>query len=911
MKKMRRSLSTILQLTIDNFDAISPRYCNQTYIESNDPTMMKKLLDSGHKIDDYLSMNILKDMRNDPRCKDEFEGPGIIRIIDKLTCMNLTVLIYSSARCARNSSFTARIIDERINAHNNEFLVLTVMTKLIVVAIIDDLQQEYTRSSKLCVWFPRTWCLKNFIKPNQIISISLISPKNVNNNNSINKKCYHYASVKFYSKRSELFKSNNLFPNQLKFHLPTTTITSTSTIDNLSQLMNNLNISSSSSASLDVNSKIMEKEGETEIVISRSLACNLGVCSVQDKIDNIKFPISFIFEKKIDNIPIATEVILSKLSSPPSTLPLGTRFKQINYYFNQEIFKRANLGSIVSRDSIIYQNGCNGIQLYKVSRVNSSFILTDPADSVARIAESTKLEINVNNNNNVDVDDFRLLLNGFPDKSKWVKDIVNEIGSLDDVVTSIIDQLYTFVITAISANNQGSKKKVFKRSKGILLIGKPGTGKTSLALRIAETSRLPYLIINCPEIFKSDEGIVENRLCTMFESMMTINPVSIIIMDEIDIISDNSAIVNSGVEMKLFSALIKIIDSINEDNYCDGLEKKGQIFVIGTTNRFHAVSNKIYRSGRLDRIYELNIKTSHQRYKILEIITKKIPFEKGKKNLILEKISKTTHGFVATDLQYLCKQILSGAKFSVDLNDFYESLNIVKPSNLNEFQTKLSIIEPFNDPNNEFFDFGISAPNGVLIYGPPGVGKTMLCCAIASEIEINFILIESSQIISKLVGESEKNISKIFSYAKSNSPCILFIDQFDILAQSRGINFTTENTSERIVTSFLTEMDGFFTNKAEDKYKVLVIAATNRPEVLDLAILRPGRLDQHIYIPPPNNKVLFNYNCADLDNLCREAALICLRKNINNDVVTFDCFEEALKFSDPSLLNYQPMRPFA
>ncbi|CAJ0763762.1 2758_t:CDS:2 [Entrophospora sp. SA101] len=512
MKKMRRSLSTILQLTIDNFDAISPRYCNQTYIESNDPTMMKKLLDSGHKIDDYLSMNILKDMRNDPRCKDEFEGPGIIRIIDKLTCMNLTVLIYSSARCARNSSFTARIIDERINAHNNEFLVLTVMTKLIVVAIIDDLQQEYTRSSKLCVWFPRTWCLKNFIKPNQIISISLISPKNVNNNNSINKKCYHYASVKFYSKRSELFKSNNLFPNQLKFHLPTTTITSTSTIDNLSQLMNNLNISSSSSASLDVNSKIMEKEGETEIVISRSLACNLGVCSVQDKIDNIKFPISFIFEKKIDNIPIATEVILSKLSSPPSTLPLGTRFKQINYYFNQEIFKRANLGSIVSRDSIIYQNGCNGIQLYKVSRVNSSFILTDPADSVARIAESTKLEINVNNNNNVDVDDFRLLLNGFPDKSKWVKDIVNEIGSLDDVVTSIIDQLYTFVITAISANNQGSKKKVFKRSKGILLIGKPGTGKTSLALRIAETSRLPYLIINCPEIFKSDEGIVENQI---------------------------------------------------------------------------------------------------------------------------------------------------------------------------------------------------------------------------------------------------------------------------------------------------------------------------------------------------------------------------------------------------------------
>ncbi|PKC74289.1 P-loop containing nucleoside triphosphate hydrolase protein, partial [Rhizophagus irregularis] len=187
------------------------------------------------------------------------------------------------------------------------------------------------------------------------------------------------------------------------------------------------------------------------------------------------------------------------------------------------------------------------------------------------------------------------------------------------------------------------------------------------------------------------------------------------------------------------------------------------------------------------------------------------------------------------------------------LNHFENALKGIKPSNLNEYQTKISdikfsdifgidniiedlkltIIEPFNNPQ-EFSQFGISPPKGILIYGPPGVGKTMLCCAIAAEIGINFMLVESSQIVSKIVGESENNIARIFAQAKESSPCVLFIDQIDVLAPVRGSSMTSENTGERIVTSLL--------------------VATNRPEIIDPALLRPGRLDQHIYIPPPNLK---------------------------------------------------------
>ncbi|KAG1057296.1 hypothetical protein G6F47_006746 [Rhizopus delemar] len=264
------------------------------------------------------------------------------------------------------------------------------------------------------------------------------------------------------------------------------------------------------------------------------------------------------------------------------------------------------------------------------------------------------------------------------------------------------------------------------------------------------------------------------------------------------------------------------------------------------------------------------------------------------------------------------------------MSNFVQALTIVKPSSLSEFGSKIPlvtfsdiyglddiiqeiracIIQPFQHPES-YLQLGIAPPKGILLHGPTGVGKTMLCSALASETGVNFILVESSQIRSKVVGESEKSIAKLFAQARANSPCILFIDQIDMLLPKRGTSRSTENTSDRIVTSFLTEMDGLLTKTSKDNAQIdmLVIAATNRIETMDPAVLRPGRFDERIYIPLPNNlqrlqiikgicsrmpislkeqemdelvQATSNWSGAQLDNLFREAAMVSLRENVNN-----------------------------
>jgi len=247
---------------------------------------------------------------------------------------------------------------------------------------------------------------------------------------------------------------------------------------------------------------------------------------------------------------------------------------------------------------------------------------------------------------------------------------------------------------------------------------------------------------------------------------------------------------------------------------------------------------------------------------------------------------------------------------------------------------KASVIYPIHCPE-DFKIFNISPPKGILIYGPPGVGKTSICCALAYETGFNLITIEGSSIRSKVVGESEKTISKLFTTARENSPCIILIDQIENLVSKRGASNTSENSGDRIIASFLTEMDGIHSKKSigYSKTEILIIGATSHPDKLDSAILRPGRLDELIYIPPPNKNArksilkgkldnmqhslsleeidvlsdkteYFSGNyCADLDNLCREAALISLRNDINSQEIKYCDFQEAINYCIPSLKN--------
>ncbi|CAG8674691.1 9060_t:CDS:10 [Funneliformis mosseae] len=741
---------------------------------------------------------------------------------------------------------------------------------------------EYIRTPKPCIWFPRSWCIKSKLPINAVIS--LVSESKY-------AKCF--ATIKLYSKHSELFRDRKEFPENLEFNLPTVE-TGNSNILN------------------------PENNGKTQAIISRLLAINLNICEISENLSDLKFPIQLRFEEQIKNVPIATRVILYPLSSNHNLLKPKYSFNDLE----ESLFRRIHLGSIVSPNDWICHHGCNGIQYFKIIQPclndvslsqNNPSLNISKKEFVARISESTIIEFIRHQGGDYDLLNISLPNLKFQEKSQWIDKVIKKIGGLDEIILEIIEQVHLFVVTAMS----NRYRKSVKRSKGILLTGKPGSGKTALALCLSESSGLPFTVINCSDTFKTGEGEGENELCSIFESM-TRYRVSIIVMDEIDMIADKLASVRPGVESKIYSMLLKLIDSINEYIWQDPF--KGQIFIIGKNKDLD--NNNLYRPGRLDKIYELNIKKYEQRLQILKIMTKKIPSAVEEKDFILERVSRSTHGFVAADLQCLCTHVAmellhenkgpSRAFFT--LNHFEKALKVVKPSNLNEFQTKtpdikfsdifgiddiiddlkMTIIEPFNNPQ-EFLQFGISPPKGILICGPPGVGKTMLCCAIAAETGINFMLVESSQIRSKLVGESESKIANMFAQAKANSPCVLFIDQIDVLAPVRASNMTSENTGERIVTSLLTEMDGFFTSKHSQgpEVEVLVIAATNRPEILDPALLRPGRLDQHIYIPPPTLEeqinILINhtdgFSGADLDNLCREAALISIRENINNETV--------------------------
>jgi len=479
--------------------------------------------------------------------------------------------------------------------------------------------------------------------------------------------------------------------------------------------------------------------------------------------------------------------------------------------------------------------------------------------------------------------------------------------------------------------------------KGVLLHGPPGCGKTLLAKAVANESGARFFVINGPELMSKFYGESEENLRKVFDQAEKNSP-SIIFIDEIDSIAPKREEVRGEVEKRMVSQLLTLLD---------GLKSRGKIIVIGATNIPNAIDAALRRPGRLDREIEIGVPDKPGRKEILQIHTRGMPLDK---DVDIDKIAEIIYGYVGADVAALCKEAAMHAlrrvlpdistikedkplpadilkKLIVTKEDFEHALKMVQPSGMREVMievpklrwsdigglnaVKQSLIEavewPLKNPK-AFERMGIRPPKGVLLYGPPGCGKTMLAKAAANESGANFIYVKASELLSMWVGESEKHVRDIFRRAKQVAPAIIFFDEIDSLTPRRGAA-TDSHVTERVVSQMLAEMSGL-----EEMRDVIVLAATNRPDILDPALLRPGRFDRHILVPTPDRGARLDifkihaggmpidgasyeeladrtsgYSGADIEAVCREAAMHALRKSIESDKVMKRDFDKALE----------------
>ncbi len=481
--------------------------------------------------------------------------------------------------------------------------------------------------------------------------------------------------------------------------------------------------------------------------------------------------------------------------------------------------------------------------------------------------------------------------------------------------------------------------------KGVLLYGPPGTGKTLIARAVANEAGANFYSIQGPEIMSKFYGQSEERLRDMFTEAEK-NAPSVVFIDELDSIAPKRDEVQGEVERRVVAQLLTLMD---------GLTARGNVIVIAATNREEAIDPALRRPGRFDREIEIGVPTVAARQEIMQIHTRGMPLEE---NVSMEHIAKITHGFVGADLASLAREAAMKClrrylpeidlgkpipaevleKMKVTSQDFTDALREIEPSAMREVMVEVPHVTwadvggleevknelheavelPLEDPQS-FIRMGIRPPRGLLLFGAPGTGKTLIARAIATESRANFISIKGPEIMSKWVGESEKAVRMIFKKAKQVSPAIVFLDEVDAIAPRRGGSFDTGST-ERVVNQLLTSMDGL-----EDLENVVVIAATNRPDIVDPALLRPGRFDKLLLIPVPDEatrlkilqvhtrdmpledvdlqalaKRIDGYVGADIENLCREAAMTALRQNRTAAKVTSKHFEEALAHTRPS-----------
>ncbi|GGO95314.1 CDC48 family AAA ATPase [Stakelama pacifica] len=485
--------------------------------------------------------------------------------------------------------------------------------------------------------------------------------------------------------------------------------------------------------------------------------------------------------------------------------------------------------------------------------------------------------------------------------------------------------------------------------KGVLLHGPPGTGKTRLARAVANESDAEFFLINGPEIMGSAYGESEKRLREVFEQADKAAP-SIIFIDEIDSIAPKRANVTGEAEKRLVAQLLTLMD---------GLEARANVIVIAATNRPDAVDEALRRPGRFDREIIVGVPDERGRREILGIHTRGMPIDE---DVDLDELARTTYGFVGADIAALAREAAIEAvrrimpklnlseqtippdvleTLSVGRSDFLEALKRIQPSAMREVMVQLPQVRwsdvgglddaqermkegvelPLKNPD-AFRRMGIRPAKGFLLYGPPGTGKTLLAKAVAREASANFIATKSSDLLSKWYGESEAQIARLFARARQVAPCVIFIDELDSLVPARGGGMGEPQVTERVVNTILAEMDGL-----EELQSVVVIGATNRPNMIDPALLRPGRFDELVYVGVPGRegreRILGiqtakmpladdvdlgklaerteRFTGADLEDVVRRAGLAALRESLSNDRVTMAHFESALTDSRASV----------
>jgi len=465
--------------------------------------------------------------------------------------------------------------------------------------------------------------------------------------------------------------------------------------------------------------------------------------------------------------------------------------------------------------------------------------------------------------------------------------------------------------------------------KGVLLHGPPGTGKTLLARAVASETNANFLSIGGPEIMSKYYGESEERLRDVFKEAQE-NAPSIIFIDEIDSIAPKREEVTGEVEKRVTSQLLSLMD---------GLQSRGKVVVIGATNRPNAIDPALRRPGRFDREIEIGVPDRDGRLEVLEIHTRGMPLAE---DVDLKKLADVTHGFVGADLESLAKEAAIRAlrrilpeinleaqsipgdilnKIIVKMADFQDALKEVEPSAMREVLVEIPDVTwdqvggledvkeelreavewPLKYPDL-FAQLNATPPKGLLLYGPPGTGKTLLAKAVAHESESNFISVKGPELLNKFVGESEKAVREVFRKARQASPCIIFFDEIDSVAPTRGSSGGDSHVTERVISQFLTEMDGL-----EELRNVIIIAATNRPDIIDSALLRPGRFDRLLFVPPPDleaRKQIFKihtrktplaedvnldelarktdgYTGADIASLANTGVMLALREHIS------------------------------